>query len=205
MSDYGSGTLGPLGARTVSTDTQFEGTRTGGVWAFGDSILRADGPDLAQRLYDTTGMLLAVDSQSSRPTAGCVDALADRVGAHGPPSTVLMAAGTNDIFDPPAMAAQVERVRSLCPAAVVVWPTVYVRRWSQALGVQIFDTQNSGWVNAYLHEAAGLRLVGWFEYLCRPNSSGNLNRPGQCLSDGVHTTETGRIARNTLIVQATRP
>lgn len=198
MVDYGSGVLGPLGTRTVSGDWD-----QAGVWAFGDSILRADYPDLVARVP----VALAVDAQSSRPTPGCVDALEERLTACASPAVVVMACGTNDIFDPPAMAAQTERVHALLPGTSVVWVDTWVRRWKRTDSTEqrLFDQQNSGWVNAYIHEAAGRfgwRVARWSGYLSSPNSSGALNRPTQCLVDGVHTSEVGRAVRNTLIAQA---
>jgi len=202
MVDYGSGTLGPLGTRTTSPAEGFAAARTDGVWAFGDSILRNDYPDLCTRL----AVPLAVDAQSSRNTEGCVDALEDHVTAHGEPARVVMACGTNDIFNPPAIVTQIDRVAFLLPDTQVIWVDTWVRRWKRTDSIEqrLADQQNSGWVNAHIHEAAGRfdwGLVRWGQYLSTPNSSGAL-RPPQLLIDGVHTAEAGRVVRNTLIAQA---
>lgn len=207
MTDYGSGVLGAPGGRTL----RIQGTDGDGlqVWAIGDSILRNDGDALATMLRDRFAIELGWDAQASRATTACVDVLEQQVFMHGAPDVLVMASGTNDIFDPPQVAGQIERALAVVgPACRVIWVNVWVRRWKSTDPVEqrYADQQNSGWVTAQIAAAAGrheqLSVARWFEYLSSPNSSGALVRPLQCLTDGCHTSVAGRVARNTLIANA---
>lgn len=114
-----------------------------------------------------------------------------------------MAVGTNDIFDPPAFAAQVERAMKLAgPDRTVYWVNVYVSRTKQPPAVRDADLANSAWVNDELYHAAlkypNLRIIDWSTFLTsRPDG------PTPYLRDGVHTSEPlGGSARNELIAEA---
>lgn len=148
---YGSGALSDWTAkpRRISTASQ---TRAADVWMFGDSIAVQDGYEIAQRLYAADGSVM-VHNWGRRPTAPAVDALAAWASAYEL-SRVLMATGSNDIFDPPGFRAQFDRVMSIVAGfATVVWVNVHVSRWSQPAAVQVADQRNSGWVNMQLADA----------------------------------------------------
>jgi lysophospholipase L1-like esterase len=109
-----------------------------------------------------------------------------------------MAVGTNDIFDPPAVAGNVERVMSIVGRRrTVVWVTVAVERRRTVEP----DRANSAWVNRQLRAAErkhpNLKLARWAEFLAADPS-----RPRRYLRDGAHTTPAGQKIRNGLIVQA---
>lgn len=204
LTDYGSGTLGDWtgASHTISTDTQIVPARTGGAWVFGDSIMVGDAYDLATKL-NAMGLSMAVNAWSSRPTTPAVDALEEWVGEYGQPSRVVMATGSNDIFDPTVMAAQVDRVMALATEAQVWWVNVYVGRTSVDAATREADVRNTGWINSQLARALArhdrLTVLPWFEFL----AANPAYRLTAYLRDGVHTTDPiGRNSRNTLIANA---
>lgn len=200
--DYGSGPASDWRAQAsaISTDEQFAEAP---VWVFGDSIVRADRSDLAVQLLERTGLTLAVDAWAGRPTAPAVDAALARLAAHGAPDVLVMATGTNDIVDPTVMAAQVDRLMAAVPPTTpVLWVDVYAARWSVDAATREAGQRNAAWVNAQVVAATSrypnLTVVSWFEALAANPG----HRISRWLSDGVHTTEAGRVARNALVVAA---
>ena len=114
-----------------------------------------------------------------------------------------MATGTNDIFNPPAFAAQVDRTMNIVGShRTVVWVNTQIARTAKSATVQLADQRNSAWVNSQLSDAQkkypNLRIVRWAEYLAAKPA-----RLTMYLREGVHTTVPGgQDARNELIVQA---
>jgi hypothetical protein len=203
---YGSGDLGnwqPL-SRAISTEASIRNViAKNGVFMFGDSISVQDGKSLAIRLMGRTGDPLAVNNWSGRPTAPSVDALELWAQNYGLPRRILMAVGTNDIFNPPVFAAQVDRTMSIVgPNRTVVWVNTQIARTAKSAAVQLADQRNSAWINLQLADAqkrhSNLVIVRWAEYLAvRPS------RLTAYLREGVHTTvPAGQDARNELIVRA---
>lgn len=203
---YGSGTGGSWTntTRAISTAAQFRRTReTNGVYMFGDSISVQDGKALATRLLGRDGSQLAVHNWSSRPTSGAVDALQQCASAYGLPRRILMASGSNDIFDPPKFAAQVARAISIVGQnRTLYWVDLQVVRKAVTAPVQLADQRNSSWLNMQLYDAQekypNLRIIRWAEWLwVKPYRLLNY------LRDGVHpTVPLGQDARNELVVQA---
>ena len=203
---YGSGDLGAWQAmsKAISTETQIKRVlATNGVFMFGDSIAVQDGKTLATRLIGRDGSQLAVHNWSGRPTSGAVDAMAQWATAYGLTRRILMATGSNDIFDPPRFAAQVDRAMKLAGSnRYVYWVNVHATRWSKTAAIQMADQRNSAWVNLQLSDAQkkypNLRIIRWAEYLAAKPS-----RITSYLRDGVHTSITlGQDARNELTVQS---
>ena len=203
---YGSGTLDPWQdlLRRISPEDEIRDTLTfNGIFMFGDSIAVQDGLALEQLLATRTGDSIAVHDWSGQPTSAAVDALAGWERDYGLPSRIVMAVGTNDIFDPPAFGAQVERAMAIAgPKRTVYWVNVEVSRFRQSADVQAADRANSAWINQQLEEAAArhpnLKIIHWSEFL-------NSQPAGlaKYLRDGVHTSEpVGRAARNELIADA---
>ncbi len=193
---YGSGRLGSWNVlgRTTSPDAVFAAARSG-VWVYGDSITRSDYDNLATSLV-AKGIVSAVDAQGGLPTTPAVDRLAVRVAAQGPPRVLVMATGSNDIFNPSYIATQTKRVRSIVGSTTkIVWVNVYVKRTSVSATMQTYDLRNSRTVNAAIGAAPANRVVDWYGFLLAKSS-----RPGAYLRDGVHTTSSGQAARNALIV-----
>lgn len=174
-----------------------------GVYMFGDSIAFQDGKALAIKLKERTGASLAVHNWSGRPTTPAVDALENWALKYRMPRRILMATGTNDIFNPPVFAAQVDRAMKIAgPTRTVIWVNTQIARTGQPASVQLADQRNSAWVNSQLSDAQkkypNLRIVRWAEYLAAKPTLIT-----QCLREGVHTTvPVGQDARNELIVQA---
>ncbi|WP_202872307.1 hypothetical protein [Kribbella soli] len=203
---YGSGVLGSwAGAqRAISTPEQIQHTRqVNGVFMFGDSISVQDGKSLAIRLQGRDGSPLAVHNWSSRPTSGAVDALQQWASTYGLPRRILMASGSNDIFDPPKFAAQVARAVSIVGQnRTLYWVNIQVVRKSVTSTVQLADQRNSSWLNMQLYDQQekypNLKIIRWAEWLwVKPYRLLNY------LRDGVHpTVPLGQDARNELIVQS---
>lgn len=203
---YGSGTLGSWanGTRAISTETQTRRVvETNGVYMFGDSISVQDGKSLAIRLLNRDGSQMAVNNWSSRPTSGAVDALQQWASTYGLPRRILMASGSNDIFDPPKFAAQVDRAISIVGQnRTLFWVDLQVVRTAQTAAVQLADQRNSCWLNMQLYDAQkkypNLRIIRWAEWLwVKPYRLANY------LRDGVHpSVPLGQDARNELIVQS---
>ncbi|MGW6198537.1 hypothetical protein ACWF0M_20485 [Kribbella sp. NPDC055110] len=203
---YGSGVLGSwAGAqRAISTPAQIQHTRdTNGVFMFGDSISVQDGKALAIRLLNRNGTQLAVNNWSSRPTSGAVDALQQWASTYGLPRRILIASGSNDIFDPPKFAAEVARAVGIVGQnRSLYWVNIQVVRKSVTAAVQLADQRNSSWLNMQLYDQQekypNLKIIRWAEWLwVKPYRLTNY------LRDGVHpTVPLGQDARNELIVQS---
>lgn len=201
MADFGSGALGgwTTYSRSISTPyTIAKAVSRDGIYLFGDSITRATARDLATLLYPD-GITVAVNAWSARPTPPTVDALAEWVRLYGVPRRVVMASGSNDIFNPPVMAAQIDRTMAIVGReTTVLWVNVQVARISQTASVRLADQRNSGWINMQIAAATArhpnLRIVDWAGFLAAKPF-----RLTAYLSDGVHTTTTGGAARNALI------
>jgi hypothetical protein len=203
---YGSGTLGPWQnlLRRISTEDEIRDVLMfNGVFMFGDSIAVQNGFALEQ-LLTSAGDSIAVHDWSGQPTSAAVDALEQWKRDYGLPGRIVMAVGTNDIFDPPAFGAQVERAMEIAgPDRTVYWVNVHATRFRQSADVQAADRANSIWINQQLAEAAArhpnLRIIDWAGFVAsQPNGLTTY------LRDGVHTTDAGGKARNQLIADAIR-
>jgi lysophospholipase L1-like esterase len=205
---YGSGTLGAWANMSQSVSSPQTISRVvaqDGLLGFGDSIGVSTFRDLATRL-GAYGTGLAVNAKSGRPTAPTVDILNQWAITYRLPRRILMAVGSNDIFDPSRFSAQVDRVMAITGTNVTVyWPEIHVSRWSKPVGIQVADQRNSGWLNVQLYAAAAkhknLRIISWASLLASQPAS----RIGAYLSDGVHTTAAGMAARNSMITSVVQP
>jgi hypothetical protein len=205
---YGSGTLGSWQAnnRVISSTAHVRHVvATNGVVLFGDSIAVQDGEALGRLLGQQLGTSFAEYSWAGQPTSAAVDEMASWAHAYGLPHRIVMAVGSNDIFDPPAFAAQVERaLRIAGPDRTVYWVNVQVSRTDEPTSVQVADQRNSEWIDLQLAQAElhhpDLRIVPWAEFL-----AASPERLHSDLRDGRHTTvPAGQNARNALILQAIR-
>jgi hypothetical protein len=205
---YGSGTLGTWQAnnRVISSAAHVRHVvATNGVVLFGDSIAVQDGEALGRLLGQQLGTSFAEYSWSGQPTSAAVDELASWAHAYGLPRRIVMAVGSNDIFDPSAFAAQVERALQIAgPDRTVYWVNVQVSRTDEPTSVQVADQRNSEWIDLQLAQAElhhpNLRIVRWAEFL-----AASPERLHSDLRDGRHTTvPAGQNARNALILQAIR-
>ena len=176
--DYGSGHLGDWSQRSHSLTNNWG---TADVAIVGDSITGLGWPTL-QASLSQSGKTLAVDSWNGRPTAPAVDALLARPVL---PKILVMATGTNDIFDPTAMGAQISRVVDNVQDLGVdhlFWVDVQACRTHVRGPMQIADQRNAGWVNNQIHSGVHAnQVIPWQQWL--------ISKPGRLatyLSDGIH-------------------
>ena len=199
---YGSGALGSWTglSQSVSTPQSIRAAvANDGVFGFGDSLGVFTFRDLAVRLA-ASGTVLAVNAKSGRPTAPTVDILSQWASAYRLPRRIVMAVGSNDIFNPSVFSAQVNRVMTITgPTITVYWPEIHVSRWSQSTGVQVADQRNSAWLNTQLYAAAAkhpnLKIISWATFLAEKPAY----QIGTYLTDGVHTTAAGTASRNSVL------
>lgn len=180
MTDYGSGALGDWSGMTHSVSTNWAQPR---VAFLGDSTGNRGRGKLAAMLLAEFDTDLAYDCWSGCPMTPLIDALIER---NVWPEVLLIGLGTNDCFDPPVVAAQIQRVLDAAPATTtVVWIDTYVARTSQTAAVQLHDVRNSGWVNNQIHTALPAnRVVGWNAAL--GYAVGRGRAISYYLQDGVH-------------------
>ena len=202
---YGSGVLGAWErqARAISNEQAIRRAReTDGVFMFGDSIGVQDGPALARQL-NQLGITIAVHNWAGRPVTPAVDALDTWAQEYGLPHRILMSVGSNDIFTPPAVEAQVDRTMSIVgDERIVYWVNVQAARTAHGPDVKVADQRNSAWINLQLADAQrrydNLRIVHWAEHL-----ASSPNRLARLLRDGLHpSVPLGQNARNGLIIEA---
>ncbi|GAA3139042.1 hypothetical protein JOF29_000273 [Kribbella aluminosa] len=109
---YGSGALGSYqkNDRVIASGSEVRHVvASDGIVLFGDSIAVQDGAALGRLLEQQLGTSFAQYSWAGQPTSAAVDELAAWAKAYGLPRRIVMAVGSNDIFDPAAFGAQVER------------------------------------------------------------------------------------------------
>ncbi|TDW90236.1 MULTISPECIES: hypothetical protein [Kribbella] len=202
---YGSGVLGAWErqARAISNEQQIRKAReTDGVFMFGDSIGVQDGPALARQLTQL-GINIAVHNWAGRPVTPAVDALDLWAQQYGLPHRIVMSVGSNDIFMPPAVEAQVDRtMRIVGEERIVYWVNVQAARTAHGPDIKVADQRNSAWINLQLADAQrrydNLRIVRWAEHL-----ASSPNRLARLLRDGLHpSVPLGQNARNGLIIEA---
>jgi hypothetical protein len=180
--NYGSGYLsGWSNLQRVS----YGSFNTADVGMFGDSIT-VGGWSTLNDLIRGMGKTLAVNAQSGRPTTPAVDILETWLKAGNKvPKVLLFAKGSNDIFNPVAIAGQIARVKALLkqysPDTRLLWVNTYVDRWSQTTSVRIADNRNSGWINDQIRTLIGADVINWSQDITiRPG------RDKMYLRDGLH-------------------
>jgi hypothetical protein len=175
---------GALGDWTIYAHANFgdlAGPDQADVVIVGDSLTTAGHPELATWLA-ARGKTLAGSYWSSRPTTPAVDWA---LSLSTKPKILVMASGTNDIFNPAVMAGQVARLKAwadTAPVTRLVWVDVQAARPATAL----CDQRNSGWINGQIRSglSAG-EVCGWSTgFAIDPNRIGNYLKP-----DGIHTIE----------------
>lgn len=181
---YGSGCLGDWAGYQHGVDGD---PATADVLMVGDSIVNRCRLYVRARLVPH-GLTVAFDYWSSRPTAD-IPAVSAAAGAvtrtlsysriYQPNSfkLVVMATGTNDIFDPATMAYNTNRMKVV--ESPVLWGTVYASRSTSYSA----DLRNAGWVNNQI-QASGFPTVDWFAFLA---SYPGYRIPAY-IADGIHPT-----------------
>lgn len=177
---YGSGTLGDYTGYSHGVTGNFA---TADVGIVGDSITTGGRPELAARL-SLVGKTLAADYWSSRPSTPAITSTLARPLL---PRILVMATGTNDIFNPTVMPAQIARMTGADLASKgvehLVWVDVHCCRTKVPVQTQVYDMRNTGLVNNYIHGALDEdHIVDWYRWL---NYRG-ITYPPLYLADGVH-------------------
>lgn len=152
------------------------------VRLYGDSITFGGKSAFAAEM-SAHGLTTYVDAWSGRPTTPVADAI---VAETVFPPVVVVASGTNDIFNPAVMAAQINRIKNhlatVAPNTKLFWVDVQATRWGQTEYTERNDQRNSMAVNmAIWNNLDKGQIVQW--------SSRFMSNPallGTYLVDGVH-------------------
>jgi hypothetical protein len=180
--EYGSGTL--MNYKTTTASVAGTPLATSDGVMLGDSITARCWPALDTWLKANAGPHLTYRYHSGAPMVDGIDWL--EANAPDEPLTVV-AMGTNDLFNPPAVTPQLQRLiaGTTEPESLVLVDT-YAARTKLPAATQVADATNSGWVNAQLH--AALPPAQIVNYAAAVASLRKTGRPGTAyyLEDGVH-------------------
>ncbi|MEU4290445.1 hypothetical protein AB0E63_19655 [Kribbella sp. NPDC026596] len=178
--DFGSGTLGNWPTMSHGIVGNWS---TAEVGLIGDSVTTRCYRSLAT-LVARAGSTLAVNYWSGRPATPAVDWL---LAQPRTPRVLLVQSGPSDIFDPPAVTAQVVRLKAGLPIGTrLLWSDVQVARTRYAPAVQLADQRNSLWVNNQLREnLPKSQIIPWSSWF-----SSSPGRVPYYLQDGVHPWAT---------------
>lgn len=166
------------------------------VRLYGDSITFGGKSAFAAEMGNY-GLTTYVDAWSGRPTTPVADAICAET-ATGLPKDVVVASGTNDIFNSTVMAGQIQRIKT-CIAdknaartdgvvTKLFWVDVQATRWGQTDVIERNDQRNSMAVNmAIWNNLDKSQIIQWSQrFLANPALLTTY------LVDGVHPkTGTG--------------
>lgn len=191
---YGSGQIGDWQSNTPtsSNTAQFANVvDNNGILIVGDSIANITDYEFATRMNQQHGLPTAVHNWPGRPTEPAADwivANAYRIPDRG----IVVASGSNDVFNPAAWWQQVNRVMAAADGKPVYWVSVFVDRWSGSEDRRIADMRNSAWLNDQLYSLKpsypNLHIIDWHAYL---SQGWNETKIASWLTDGVHPTAAG--------------
>lgn len=172
--NYGSGFWGGL----VGDVKTYGDPANTDVLVVGDSITTRCYPAL-RTAFAAKGKTLAVIAQSGANTARLTQLLMNALALS---PTVVMAAGTNDVFNPPVMARNVAKTANWTAETTskLYWVDTYVGRAGTTL---THDIRNSGWVNGQIYAVAP-NVISWNAAL--GSAVGRGRALSYYLQDGVH-------------------
>lgn len=177
---YGSGDLGNWQALSHGT---WGNLATADVVFVGDSITAGTYPQQSAWL-DAHGISNAGGYWSGRPLHYAVDwALSLSVK----PRILVMASGTNDIFEPTVVTGELARLLAGMPSTTrVIVPDVQIARPATVDHTPLADQRNAMWVNAQIRTViASANVCNW--------STGFASSPGRITAylkpDGVHPSD----------------
>jgi hypothetical protein len=177
--DNGSGCLDTLWP--TRAHGQYGNVSGADVLLVGDSITTLCKTSLLTRLQ-ANNLTWGVNYWSGRPTQYAVDL----VLSHSvKPKVVVMATGTNDIYNTPVMAAQTQRLVTGLAAhgTRILWVDVRAERPAYAVA----DMNNSRAVNSQIWANPGVTGVHWIKWFDdQPSRKALYIKP-----DGVHPNEPG--------------
>lgn len=180
--NYGSGAWGGPAAGV----TRIGDPLVTDVLIVGDSITNRCYPAL-RTLLAAKGKTLSVIAQSGQNIAGLMD-LMDHEPYVSP--TVIFAGGTNNVFGPPAAAAQVRRAVTWLDTPGMHW--FMVDTYAGRAATAVDDARNSGQVNGYIHGLAGEdHVISWAGALTAARGRGIAS--GYYVQDGVHPWTTAGV------------
>jgi hypothetical protein len=157
---------------------------------YGDSITFGGKSAFAYEMGQR-GLTTYVDAWSGRPTTPVADAILAETAF---PPVVVVASGTNDMFNPTVMAAQINRIKnhiaSVSPLTKLFWVDVQATRWGQTEYIERNDQRNSMAVNLAIYQNMPTnRVVQWTQrFMSNPNLMGTY------LKDGVHPKDSASYA-----------
>lgn len=187
--DYGSGTLQPWAGNSHGVigdwlDTPYDGDPVADIGIIGDSITAGSWPALQTSLA-AQGKTLAVNYWSGRPITPMVD---NALSLTNPPGKLIVAGGTNDIFDPTVVATQVARLVTWAQARGVLVYVVDVQ--ASRAATRTADQRNTGWVNVQIWRGCvppTCTVIPWSVWFASQPA-----RIGQYLPDGIHPNAAGQ-------------
>jgi hypothetical protein len=152
----GSGCLDPLW--TTRAHGQYGNLAGPDVMLVGDSITTLCKAYMTSRLQ-AQNLTWGVSYWSGRPTKPAVDWM---LSLSVKPKVVVMAIGTNDIYNTAGMAAQIQRLVNGLPGVRIMWVDVRAERPAFAVA----DMRNSRAVNQQIWDnpaVTPVRWMGWFD------------------------------------------
>lgn len=189
MTDYGSGLLGDWSGNAHGQTSNWA---TANFGIIGDSITTLGWSKLSSDLA-AKGKTLAVNYWSGRPTTPAMDWLMSNTVL---PPVVIVACGTNDIFDPTVMASQVARASRV--GTEFFWVDVQASRWNYSTSIQVADQRNSMWVNHQIWEGIpDNRVIPWSWWF-----ASSPNRLTSYLTDGIHPNTTTGVGFWSAVIQS---
>lgn len=100
--------------------------------------------------------------------------------------------GSNDMFDPPAVQAQIVRAKAIFPNSEIVVIDTWAARTTQPVSVQLNDVANTAWVNQFLR--AGFdedHVADWAATVRYAVNRGGSSLVASYVPDGIHPTGPG--------------
>ncbi|MBW3084053.1 hypothetical protein KEM60_00236 [Austwickia sp. TVS 96-490-7B] len=192
--DFGSGFHGDYGVyrRETSAPEQLRAAAaaSNGCLIVGDSMATFVVKDMVEQLRVDPGVECAYDTWPGRPTEGTANALLDIGRRYGLPRRVVVFSGSNDIFNPPLFAPQMDRLlRGVGTGREVFWVTTFISRHPGTSRGDA-DTRLTSWINRDIRSAAarhpGVTVVSWDGLF-----AGGPETVRSLLKDGLHPNRAG--------------
>lgn len=184
MPDYGSGTLGDwstMGHGFYNPSEKAFGDLDGLL--VGDSITNLGKEEFVATMKANHDSDWGVNYWSGRPTTPAVDYV---TSATKLPPRIIMAVGTNDIMNPPVMAAQILRLQQNIAARsepVMLW---WVDVQASRPAFPVADQRNTGWINNQIHDSlVPFQTIPWFRWF----ASNPARIQTYIKADGIHPIE----------------
>jgi hypothetical protein len=200
----GSGVIvdwsGSVRVQTSDCETGPVGRR---VLVLGDSITVRT-RDVLTRTLTSAGWSVCLDARAGQPTSGALDGYQAAGAFPAYVDVIVMATGSNDIFDPGRFPAQVSRARAYATGRPLLWVTAWVARTRVPATLARHDAANASRVNAVVWARIGranrAAVIDWHATL-----AAGRGRSAIYLVDGVHTSTLGGRQRSVVIATALRP